>query len=203
MQKKTLPEQKIITVSGLYSGIGKTELCRHIISLLPGIAAIKVTINDLATEVLVDRAAILTPGKDTWRMKTGGAAMVVWVRAQEEHLKEALAEALKRTGAYPFVLIEGNSVLGHITPALAFFLCDGRICDDAPLKPSRMLALQKAGIIIHNVRAGSSADAAAVANRVKLINPSAPVHALDVTDKQQAAALLNGLLQARGFLPAG
>ena len=130
-------EQKIITVSGLYSGIGKTELCGHIVSLMPGSAAIKVTINDHTTEVLDDDASIMVAGKDTWRLKTSGAAQVVWVRAQEEHLKEALADALRRVGANPRLLIEGNSMLGHITPTVAVFICDSRICDDKPPKPSR------------------------------------------------------------------
>lgn len=195
-------EQKIITVSGLYSGIGKTELCGHIVSLMPGIAAIKVTINDHITEVLDNDASIMVEGKDTWRMKTSGAAQVVWVRAQEEHLKEALADALKRVGANPRLLIEGNSVLGHITPALAVFMCDERICDDRPLKPSRVRALQKADAVIHNLRRGCDAAEDPVQQQIRGINPSAKFYAFDVTDKQQAASLLSGLLQAYGFLPA-
>ncbi len=168
---------------------------------MPGCAAIKVTINDQITEVLDDEASIMVAGKDTWRLKTSGAAQVVWVRAQEEHLKEALAEALKRVGANPRLLIEGNSVLAHITPALAVFMCDSRICADKPLKPSRAAALAKADIIIHNVRAGLDAAEAAVTETVRQYNQTAPVVTLDVTDKPQAVALLTGLLQTYGFLP--
>ncbi|MBN2108712.1 MAG: hypothetical protein JW832_14905 [Deltaproteobacteria bacterium] len=202
MLNDTAAGHKIVTVSGLYSGIGKTELCCRIVALLPGCAAIKVTINDQTTEVLDDQASIMVAGKDTWRLKTSGAGQVVWVRAQEEHLKEALAEALSRVRANPRLLIEGNSVLAHITPTVAVFMCDERICEDSPPKPSRAAALAKADIIIHNVRPGSDFAEAAVTNTVRRYNKTAPVVTLDVTDKRQAAALLTGLLQERGFLPA-
>lgn len=195
-------DQKIITVSGLYSGIGKTELCAYIVSLLPGCAAIKVTINDHVTEVLDDEASIMVAGKDTWRLKTSGAGQVVWVRAQEERLKGALAEAFKRVGTNPRLLIEGNSVLAHITPTTAIFLCDSRICTDKPLKPSRAEALAKADIIIHNARSGIDSAESAVTATVGKYNPTARVVTLDVADKQQAVALLTGLLQEPGFLPA-
>jgi hypothetical protein len=194
MQTAAVPDQKIITVSGLYSGVGKTEFCQRIAGLLPGIAAIKVTMNDRVTEVLDDEALIMVAGKDTWRLKTSGAGRVVWVRAQQEHLNAALADALGRCRGYAKLLIEGNSVLGHITPSLAVFICDDRVCADKPLKPSRQLALQKSDIIIYNLRPGTVADVAQVASRLKSFNSLAPVHALDVRDRQQAVALLKGLL---------
>ncbi len=199
MQQTIFSDQKIITVSGLYSGIGKTELCQHLVSLMPGCAAIKVTINDQITEVLDDEASIMVAGKDTWRLKTSGAAQVVWVRAQEENLKEAMANALKRVRANPQLLIEGNSVLGHITPALAVFICDSRICADKPPKPSRTVALAKADIIINNARAGFDAAQAAVGKIVRQYNQAAAVSTLDVTNKQQTIAFLTAQLQARGF----
>ena len=151
--------------------------------------------------MLDDKASIMVAGKDTWRLKTSGAAQVVWVRAQEEHLQESLAEALRRVGANPRLLIEGNSVLGHITPTVAVFMCDSRICADKPPKPSRAAALAKADLIINNVRAGLDAAEAAVTNTVSQYNKTAPVVTLDVTDKQQAVPLLTGLLQTYGFLP--
>ncbi len=200
MQTSTIPEQKIITVSGLYSGIGKTEFCQHIIGLLPGIAAIKVTINDDATEVLDDEASIMVAGKDTWRLKTSGAGRVVWVRAQEDRLKDVLADALERCRSHDRVLIEGNSVLGLLSPALAFFMCDSRICADKPPKPSRADALAKAHIIIHNRRAGDDASSPAAVAAIRQYNASAPVHTLDVMDRQAAVGLLSSLLEAHSFL---
>ena len=196
-------EQKIITVSGLYSGIGKTGLCRHIISLMPGCAAIKVTINDHTTEVLDDEASIMVAGKDTWRMKTSGAGQVVWVRAQEAHLKGALADALKRVDANLRLLIEGHSMLAHITPTVAVFICDSRICADKPPKPSRAEALAKADIIINNMRAGVDTAQAAVQTIIRGYNPAAPVISLNIADSATALAFARNLLQAYGFLPAG
>jgi Ni2+-binding GTPase involved in maturation of urease and hydrogenase len=195
-------EQKIITVSGLYSGIGKTELCQQLVSLMPGCAAIKVTINDHTTEVLEEEASIMVAGKDTWRLKTNGAAHVVWVRAQEADLKEALADALKRVGANPRLVIESNSVLGHISPTIAVFMCDSRICADKPPKPSRAEALTKADIIINNVRAGVDTAQAAVQTTIRGYNPAAPVISLNIADSATTAAFARNLLQAYGFLAA-
>lgn len=201
MQNNNSSEQKNITVSGLYSGIGKTEFCEQIICLLPGTAAIKVTINDHATEVLDDEASIMVAGKDTWRLKTSGAGRVIWVRAQENRLAVAMADALGRCRGYDRVLIEGNSVLGLLTPALAFFMCDSRICADKPPKPSRAEALAKADIVINNIRAGVAAEPSAVLAAIRRYNPSAPVYDLAVTDRQRIAALLSSLLDARSLLP--
>ena len=138
MQEKSFAEQKIITVSGLYSGIGKQILRAYRLVCCPASAAIKITINDQATPVFDDEASIMVAGKDTWGLKMSGAAQVVWVRAQEKQLKEALADALGRCRSNPPEIIEGNSVLGHLTPALAVFICDGRFCADRPPKPSRV-----------------------------------------------------------------
>ena len=196
------PQQKIITVSGLYSGIGKTELCCHIVSLMPGCAAVKVTINDHTTEVIDDEASIMAPGKDTWRLKTSGAAKVVWIRAQEKHLAAALADGLARCSMYDRLLIEGNSVLAHLKPTVAVFICDERICADKPPKPSRAEALAKADIVLHNLRAGSVAALFEVQTAIRQHNPSAQIYALAVTDKQQTAALFSCLLPAHGVPPA-
>ena len=55
------------------------------------------------------------------------------------------------------VLIEGNSILTYIDPDLAFFVYGGV----QTLKPSRLYALQKAGVIINNLR-DESAEIAAI-----------------------------------------
>jgi len=195
-----MEKQKIISVSGLYSGIGKTELCCSILSLLPGMCAVKVTMNDHATELIDDEASIMVPGKDTWRFKTTGAAQVIWVRAQEEHLREVLAEAPWRLTACPLVLIEGNSAVAHVKPDMAFFVCDGRIAFDKPPKPSRAAALAQADIVINNVRGQVDASETDVARTVKQYNQTAPVVSLDIMDRLSSEALLRSLLKDRGFL---
>jgi len=200
MKQRIPPDQKIITVSGLYSGIGKTELCQHIVSLAPGIGAIKVTINDKETAVLDDEASIMVSGKDTCRLRESGAAKVVWVRAQEERLAEALAEALSRVSGCSRLLIEGNSVLAHITPDIAVFVCDSRMCSDKPLKPSRVTALRKADIIINNMRRGSDAAVEQVQGKARQINGTAPVIAIDITNRAETVAFLKKLFEKNGFI---
>lgn len=192
-------QQKIISVSGLYSGIGKTELCCCILSLLPGTCAIKITINDAATDVLDDEATIMVPGKDTWRLKTAGAARVVWVRAQESQLEAALADAIARNRTCERLLIEGNSMLAHLTPALSIFICDSRICDSKPPKPSRAAALAKADIVIHNLRHTTDVSEVALAQAVRQYNTSAPIISRDITDRSKTDALLQDLLKSRGL----
>ena len=192
--------QKIISVSGLHSGIGKTELCCRILSLLPGICAIKITINDQATEVIGDEASIMVPGKDTWRLKTSGADRVVWVRAQEAHLKKALAGAIARCGTCERLLIEGNSMLAHLTPALSIFICDSRICAAAPPKPSRAAALAKADLVINNIRSTTDATETELAQAVRRYNPSAPIVCLAITDAATTEALLQDLLKTYRFI---
>ena len=195
-----MPERKIISVSGLYSGIGKTLLSERLLGLSPGMAAIKVTINDRVTEVLDDEASIMVPGKDTWRMMRSGAAAVIWVRARESELPGALADALGRCRNFDRLLIEGNSVLAHLQPVLAFFVCDSRMLSDKPPKPSRAAALARADIIVHNTRAGDDPSGSSVEAAVRRYNETAPVCAADLGDTGQMAALLPGLLQRYGFL---
>ena len=194
-----MEKQKITSVSGLYSGIGKTELCCRILSLLPGMCAIKVTMNDRVTEVLDNEACIMAPGKDTWRLKTSGAAQVLWVRAQEAHLEEALAAAVARCESCERLLIEGNSMLAHLSSALSIFLCDSRICAAGPPKSSRAAALAKADVIINNLRGEGDAAEAQVAQAVRQYNRSAPVVCIDITDRSKTEALLQGLLRAHGL----
>jgi Ni2+-binding GTPase involved in maturation of urease and hydrogenase len=192
--------QKIISVSGLYSGIGKTELCCRILALLPGMCAVKITINDHVTEVIDDEASIMVTGKDTWRLKTSGAAQVLWVRAQEACLEETLAAAVARCGACERLLIEGNSMLAHLTADLSIFICDSRICAAGPPKPSRAAALAKADVIINNLRGAGDAAEAHVEQAVRRYNRAAPVVCLDITDRAKTDAMLQGLLRGHGFL---
>jgi len=194
-----LAGKKIITVSGLHSGIGKTLLSEHIISLVPEIYAIKITINDAFTAVSDDESVIMVSGKDTWRLKTGGARKVVWIQSQEEHLAEALVKAVSRIPESINVLIEGNSVLHYMKPDLAIFICDQRLTDIQNVKPSRQNALQKADVIINNLRSGTVADTTAVENICRQINDNSPFISLDISQEKPVFEYLETLLCERGF----
>ena len=68
---------KTISVSGLHSNIGKTLLSQHLLGLLKKTAAIKITTTDFETFITDKEDVIMVEGKDTWRLKKGGASKVV------------------------------------------------------------------------------------------------------------------------------
>ena len=192
--------QKIITVSGLYSGIGKTTLSECIVAILPAIAAIKITINDYITEISENDSSIMVEGKDTWRLKTSGAGKVIWIQSTEANLLNALSEALDSAAGFDRVLIEGNSVLRHITPDIGIFLCDERIINAQALKPSRVEALIKADVVINNIRIHTTKTKAAVEKKIREINKTAPVIPLNLSNKTATSACIKQLLSSSGFI---
>ena len=192
--------QKIITVSGLYSGIGKTTLSECIVAIVPAIAAIKITINDYITEVSEDDSSIMVEGKDTWRLKTSGAGKVIWIQSTEANLHKALPGALDRAAGFARVLIEGNSVLRYIKPDIGIFLCDERILDARALKPSRLEALKKADVVINNMRINSIKTEVEVEKKIRGINKTAPVIPLNLSSKIETSAYINQLLSNSGFI---
>jgi len=192
--------QKIIIISGLYSGIGKTMLFEYIVASVPAMAAIKITINDSITEVSEDDFSIMVEGKDTWRLKTSGAGKVIWVQSTEANVCKVLPEALDRTASFASVLIEGNSVLRYIKPALGIFLCDERILEIQTLKPSRLEALRKAAVVINNIRIPAKETTAVVEEKIRSINKTATVIHLNLSSKIEVAACVKNILVNSGFL---
>jgi molybdopterin-guanine dinucleotide biosynthesis protein len=192
--------QKIITVSGLYSGIGKTTLSECIVAIVPAIAAIKITINDYITEISENDSSIMVEGKDTWRLKTSGAGKVIWIQSTEANLHNALPDALDRAAGFASVLIEGNSVLRYIKPDIGIFLCDERILDARALKPSRLEALKKADVVINNMRINSIKTEFEVEKKIRGINKTAPVIPLSLSSKIETSAYINQLLSNSGFI---
>jgi len=188
-----LTHKKIITVSGSHSGIGKTLLAEYLLSLLQDFAAIKVSIEDFFTAVSCDDATIMVPGKDTFRLKTSGAKQVIWVRSPEHNLMESMEQACSLLVDCAGVLIEGNSILTYINPDLAFFVYGGEL---QTLKPSRLYALQKARIIINNLR-DESEQTAAIEKSLRSLNPAAVVVSLNLSDRQSVIPLLKDMLNQR------
>jgi hypothetical protein len=188
-----LTQKKIMTVSGSHSGIGKTLLAEYLLSLLQDFAAIKVSIEDFFTAVSCDDATIMVPGKDTFRLKTSGAKQVIWVRSPEHNLMESMEQACSLLVDCAGVLIEGNSILTYINPDLAFFVYGGEL---QTLKPSRLYALQKARIIINNLR-DESEQTAAIEKSLRSLNPAAVVVSLNLSDRQSVIPLLKDMLNQR------
>ena len=186
-----LTQKKIITVSGAHSGIGKTLLAEHLLSFLKDFTAIKISIEDFFTAVSSDEATIMVPGKDTFRLKTSGAKQVIWVRSPENTLMDAMEQACSLLIDCSGVLIEGNSILTYLNPDLAFFVYGG---EPQTLKPSRLYALQKARIIINNLR-NESADIAETEKNLRSLNPSALVVSLNLSDRESVVPFLKETLK--------
>ena len=186
-----LAQKKIITVSGSHSGIGKTLLAEHLLSLLQDFTAVKISIEDFFTAVSCDEAIIMVPGKDTFRLKSSGAKQVIWVRSPENNLLDSLEQACSLLVDCSGVLIEGNSILTYVNPDLAFFVYGGEL---QTLKPSRLYALQKARVIINNLR-DESAEIAEIEQSLCRLNPAALVVSLNLSDRESVISFLKDTLQ--------
>lgn len=140
---------RVITISGSHSGVGKTYLATLLIRSLPGFAAIKVTHDDLLVCVTDDEAEILTPGKDTALMRQAGSPEVIWIRAGERDLSDALSIAFDMVykSSAPGVIIEGNAAARLLKPDLAFFVAGESLKD---MKPGALKNLEKCDVVALN-----------------------------------------------------
>ena len=166
---------KVVTVSGAQKGVGKTALAEILLNNLPGFAAIKITMTDLYTSVSENERDIMIPDTDTFRMKKSGAEKVVWVKATEKLLHDAMERALEKISNHKGVLIEGNSILEYINPTLAFFVVDSSIDN---MKPSRIRALKKADICVINQKNGPAFNDLML-DKIKSINPKIKMLSFD------------------------
>ena len=162
-----ISDMKVDTVSGAQKGVGKTALAEFLLQNLSGFAAIKITMTDLYTSVLEDDEEIMVPETDTFRMSRSGAKKVIWVRATEKLLLDAMEQALEKIDNYKGVLIEGNSILEYINPSLAFFVVNSTI---KHMKPSRISSLKKADICVINQKNGCTVSDETI-DEIKSINP--------------------------------
>ena len=176
MQFTSFPDDmKVVTVSGAQKGVGKTALAEILLNNLPGFAAIKITMTDLYTSVSENERDIMIPDTDTFRMKKSGAEKVVWVKATEKLLHDAMERALEKISNHKGVLIEGNSILEYINPTLAFFVVNNSIDN---MKPSRIRALKKADICVINQKNGSAFNDVML-DKIKSINPKIKMLSFD------------------------
>ncbi len=132
---------KVITVSGAYSGIGKTTFIEELLKQLKGWPCLKVTLmhkglrcpihkncgacNKLDSKfcIVTDKKILEQKGKDTYRFKQAGAKQVFWLKAQtQEGLKQGLKKAMAMFGKSKGLIVEGTSVLKYLHPDLAVFI---------------------------------------------------------------------------------
>jgi molybdopterin-guanine dinucleotide biosynthesis protein len=157
---------RVITISGSHSGVGKTYLATLLIRSLPGFAAIKVTHDDLLVSVTDDEAEIMRPGKDTALMRQAGAREVIWIRAGERDLSDALSIAFDmvyKSGA-PGVIIEGNAAAKLLKADLAFFVA-GEDLED--MKPGALKNLESCDVVALNSLPGRPSRASGPATELE------------------------------------
>jgi molybdopterin-guanine dinucleotide biosynthesis protein len=157
---------RIITVSGAYSGAGKTLVVERLLKIFKDWSALKVTLshNGLCPtgrdcgicekltsqfSIISDKKIIKTQGKDTWRFKKAGAKKVLWLKAKPAGLKPGLKKAISmfsaecKKGAQGLI-IEGTSVLKYLKPDLAILVRK----ENSVLKPSAQEVLKKIDLIL-------------------------------------------------------
>lgn len=183
-------DRRLVTVSGAHKGVGKTALAEILLRNLPHFAAIKITITDKDVAVTDDERDIMAPSTDTCRMKQSGALKVVWVRSTEDHLHDSMIVALGKMVPCKGILIEGNSILKHVSPTVAFFVI-------APpfdtMKPSRVHALKNADIAVINQVQGLGPDRDLL-KRIEDFNPRLTLLRLNLLDPGRAGDDYNRLL---------
>jgi len=132
----------------------------------------------MGTRVTDKDEDIMVPGKDTCRLKASGASKVVWIQSSEEELSEAMAFAWGMIGEVEGTLIEGSSILEHINPDLTFFVVDRAVNS---LKPSRILALKKANVIVINKKE-EGLTGENIEKSVREFNPQASILTINLKD---------------------
>lgn len=168
----------IITVAGARSGTGKTTLSTLLIAMLPGFAAIKVSVGGMYTSVTDDQDVVLEEGKDTRAFHDAGARPVVLVRCPAEELAEALGQAMVLAGGARGVVVEGNSASGLVDPDVSFFVAGP---DAADMKATAADALKRADVVVVNIEEPSPSagqvDAIRKLNRLAAVTTMGAVRA--------------------------
>ncbi|MCX8027603.1 MAG: hypothetical protein N3A62_07125 [Thermodesulfovibrionales bacterium] len=145
----------IIGIAGAHSGSGKTKIAEM---LLKGLAttnplskkrwaAIKYTKTELYWSVTDNEEDINADNKDTSRLSSAGAEKVVWIKSPPESLGEAVPIAMSLIGDFDGLIVEGNSLVEFLSPAVVVFL---NPTNSLLIKPSSERILRKADIVINH-----------------------------------------------------
>ena len=137
---------KIISVTGAYSGVGKTTVCSILLKNLKGFGAVKFTKANLYVSLIDDINILGQKGKDTAMFLKSGAVRVLWVQSPYSGLKDVLEIALSRMSDLAGVIVEGNSPVDFLNPHLVVFI----IGEKGKIKPSAFKICKKADAIIIN-----------------------------------------------------
>ncbi len=169
---------KIISITGAKSHVGKSTLAAKVISWLKQPAAIKCTLprkgEKFETFVTDSSKIIDQAGTDTWAFRKAGANPVVWVHTNPEAFSVSFNEALSLVNQATWLVIEGNRSLQAVEPDLIVFVTTIQ----GEMKPSAILPLEKAHVIIINIHSEDERDRNAIEARQKVLrdyNRQAPI----------------------------
>ena len=187
---------KIITISGANKDIGKSSLAAYLAGHCRACAGMKVSIHAerFPGEAIVEEEVPpADPETDTGRMVKAGACPVFWVRSTEEDVAADFAGAVSLIEA-PVVVVEGNSVLGHLEPDYAVFIMNPTFDD---FKPSAHMALAKADtVVVNGEKDLSGAEVLELEREIKKRNPEAKT--LVVTELGRERVMKTVLSRAAG-----
>lgn len=130
-----------VVIGGHSRNIGKTSVMAELIRLLrpPEWAAVKITQYGHGACSLNGEPCSCDPGEhafvlteerqrngrgDTHRFLQAGARRSLWLRVRQRQLHRGLPALLRALRREPWVMIESNSILGQINPALYVFVLD-------------------------------------------------------------------------------
>lgn len=130
-----------VVIGGHSRNIGKTSVMGELIHHLrpPEWTAVKITQYGHGVCSLNGEPCSCDPGEhgfvlseerdrkgrsDTERFLERGARRSLWLRVRQGQLHRALPALLRALGREEWVIVESNSILGHIAPALYLFVLD-------------------------------------------------------------------------------
>jgi hypothetical protein len=157
-----------VVIGGHSRNIGKTSVMAELIRRVrpPEWAAAKITQYGHGVCSLDGEPCSCDPGEhgfvlteererkgrgDTRRFLQAGARRSLWLRVRQGQLHRALPALLRALRGEEWVMIESNSILGHIEPALYLFVLDFSRSD---FKASGRKYLERADALVTIGRAG-------------------------------------------------
>jgi hypothetical protein len=131
----------VVIVGGHSRNIGKTSVMEELIRCVrpPEWAVVKITQYGHGVCSLDGESCSCDPGEhafvlteervrgrrgDTRRFLQAGARRSLWLRVRQGQLHRALPALLRALRREEWVMIESNSILGHLNPALYLFVLD-------------------------------------------------------------------------------
>lgn len=183
---------RTIVVAGVSSGAGKTSVAEAVTGMLSKqrrTAAAKITVthgergcphggkgcnvcSSLGGDFqLINRESIITqPGTDTARLQAAGASPVIWAITRDVAIKEAWLEMSGILSEATCAVVESNTLIEHIRPALTLMIVDPTVSRKI-WKPSAERLIASADYLIFNHR-GTAEQRATLLEEIARLRPN-------------------------------